>query len=172
MVSNAKAKQLSIILSSLIFLFLVWFIYSKNAVSTSLDLSWVPLLNSILNGCSALSLGFGLNAILNKNQTTHKRWMLSALFFSACFLISYLIYHYFHGDTLFMGQGIIRPIYFFVLISHIILTIFVLPLILMTVFYAFTTQFQFHKKIAKWTFPLWMYVSITGIVIYLLQKIQ
>lgn len=171
MISNSKAKQVSVGISSLIFIFLVWFIYSKNASSTSLNLSWLPLLNSIFNGCSALSLGFGLKAILNKNKRLHKRWMVSALSFSACFLISYLIYHYFHGDTLFMGQGIIRPIYFFILITHIILTMFVLPLILMTVFYALTTQFQSHKKIARWTFPLWMYVSITGIIIYLMQQI-
>ncbi len=171
MISNSKAKQASVLVSSLIFLFLVWFIYSKSAISTSLDLSWLPLLNSIFNGCSAISLGFGVNAILNQNKVAHKRWMISALSFSACFLVSYLIYHYFQGETMFMGQGLIRPIYFFILITHVVLTMFVLPLILMTVFYALTTQFQSHKKIARWTFPLWMYVSITGILIYVMQHI-
>ena len=98
----------------------------------------------------------------------HKKMMLSALFFSFLFLVSYLTYHAFHGDTLFQGEGWVRPLYFFILISHIILSVVVLPLVLTTVFFAATGNFTMHPKIARITLPLWMYISVTGVLVYLM----
>lgn len=165
------AISLLLVLSSLIFSFLVWFIYFKQGVA---DHSFgfveqLPLVNSILNTCAAICMGLGVRAIINKQEKRHKKLMLSALGFSALFLISYLFYHHFHGDTPFLAQGFIRPIYFFTLISHILLTAFALPMILISVFFALTQKNERHKKIAKWTFPIWMYVSVTGVLIYIFQ---
>jgi putative membrane protein len=84
--------------------------------------------------------------------------------------VSYVIYHFFHGDTLFPGQGWIRPVYFFILISHIGLSIVALPLILAALWYGLRSQFKFHRRIARWTFPIWLYVSVTGVIVYVLLK--
>ena len=94
--------------------------------------------------------------------------MLGATAFSALFLVSYVIYHFFHGDTKFPGQGWIRPTYFFILISHIGLSMVALPLILSALWYALRGKFQIHRRIARWTFPIWLYVSVTGVVVYVL----
>ena len=94
--------------------------------------------------------------------------MLTALTFSAIFLVSYLIYHTFHGDTPYKEEGWVRYLYFFILISHVLLSVIVLPLILTTVFFAATRNFSSHSKIAIITFPVWLYVSITGVLVYLM----
>jgi putative membrane protein len=100
----------------------------------------------------------------------HKRFMLTATVFSTLFLVSYITYHFFHGDTIFRGHGWIRPAYFFILISHIGLSIVALPVILATLWYALGNQFQIHRRIARWTFPIWLYVSVTGVIVYVLLK--
>jgi len=97
--------------------------------------------------------------------------MVSALVSSALFLITYVVYHNAHGDTPFQGAGLIRPIYFFILISHILLTTVALPLILVTFFFALTSKFDAHMKIARITLPAWLYVSVTGVLIFFLLKI-
>jgi putative membrane protein len=98
------------------------------------------------------------------------RFMLTATMFSALFLVSYITYHFFHGDTKFPGHGWVRPAYFFILISHIGLSIVALPLILATLWYGLRNQFHFHRRIARWTFPIWLYVSATGVIVYALLK--
>lgn len=149
------------------FAFLVWWIYFKTKGHSSSEIiGYLPALNAFLNGVSALCLIKGLQAIKAAKQAIHKRWMGSAFVFSTLFLMSYLAYHHFHGDSHFLSTGLIRPLYFFTLISHILCTVFALPLILITFFLALTSRFEFHKKIAKWTFPIWMYVSVTGVLIY------
>ncbi len=154
-----------------VFIFLTWFIYFKaNSNSHSPLIDKLPLLNCILNGLSAICLCFGIVEIKRKNQNSHKRFMLSAFVFSTLFLISYLIYHQVHGDSHFLGVGIVRPIYFFILISHILLTFIGLPLILSTFYLALSNQISIHKKFAKWTFPIWLYISVTGVLIYVFLK--
>ena len=96
----------------------------------------------------------------------HMVFMICAFVFSGLFLVSYIIYHYFHGDTPFPGSGAIRPIYFSILISHVLLSIIALPLILITFLFSLKGQFAVHKKVARVTFPIWMYVSVTGVIIY------
>jgi putative membrane protein len=98
------------------------------------------------------------------------RFMLGATTFSALFLVSYITYHYFHGDTKFPGQGWIRPVYFLILISHIGLSMAALPLILATLWYAMRNQFRFHRAVARWTFPVWLYVSVTGVIVYFVLR--
>ncbi len=131
-------------------------------------LSALPTINAILNGTSAVLLTVGHHFIKRNKMKAHKRCMISAFGTSTLFLISYLTYHYFHGTTSFIGQGWIRPIYFTILISHTGLAISVLPLALITLFRGLKGKFDRHVKIARWTFPIWLYVSITGVIVYLM----
>jgi uncharacterized membrane protein YozB (DUF420 family) len=125
-------------------------------------------LNATLNGISAVLLAAGYTAIRLGKKETHKKFMISAFVVSCAFLISYLIYHYRVGDVKFQGQGWIRPVYFTILISHIILAAAIVPMILITLRRAWLERFDRHKIIARWTLPLWFYVSVTGVIIYLM----
>ena len=126
-----------------------------------------PALNAVLNGTSAVLLACGYLAIRSGKRELHKKFMVSAFFVSCAFLVSYLIYHLReHKLVLFAGQGWIRPVYFTLLISHSILAAVIVPLILITLRRAWTEKFDKHRAIAKWTFPLWLYVSVTGVIVY------
>ncbi|HWE48522.1 MAG TPA: DUF420 domain-containing protein [Bryobacteraceae bacterium] len=150
--------------------FLIWLIYFRERMATPDWALSLPLANAIFNSISAVCLVFGYINIRRGNRLVHKRFMLGATTSSACFLISYITYHYFHGDTKFPGQGVIRPVYFTVLISHIGLSVVALPLIFATLWYSLSGQFQFHRRIARWTFPLWLYVSVTGVLVFLILR--
>jgi uncharacterized membrane protein YozB (DUF420 family) len=124
--------------------------------------------NAILNGTSAILLSAGYAAIRAGKMAVHKTLMVSAFFVSTAFLVSYLIYHYRVGHVAFPGQGWIRPVYFSILISHTILAAVIVPLVVMTLRRAWLERFDKHKLIARWTLPLWLYVSVTGVVVYLM----
>ncbi len=125
-------------------------------------------LNATLNGTSAILLACGYAAIRNGKIQLHKKFMLSAFAVSCAFLISYLVYHYRVGHVPFQGQGLIRPVYFTLLLSHTILAIVIVPLILITLRRAFLKKFDKHRLIARYTLPLWLYVSVTGVIVYLM----
>ena len=131
-----------------------------------IPLSSLPGLNAALNSASALLLAAGYLFIRNGRVAAHRRCMLTALATSSLFLISYLIYHYHVGSVPFAGHGWIRKIYFAVLVSHTILAVAIVPLVLVTVTRALKADFIDHKRIARWTLPLWFYVSVTGVVVY------
>ena len=131
-------------------------------------ISYLPHLNAFLNTTSALLLIAGYRFIRAGAINRHRNCQVAALVTSTCFLISYLTYHYYHGDTRFLGQGIVRPVYFVILITHVILAIVILPLVLITTYRAARGDFIRHKKIARWTLPLWLYVSVTGVIVYLM----
>jgi putative membrane protein len=133
-----------------------------------LTLSDLPALNAILNGTSAVLLSCGYVLIRSGRDTAHKRFMLAALTSSALFLTSYIIYHANTGSRPFPGQGPIRVIYFAILITHVVLAATIVPLALITATRGLRSQFDRHVKIARWTLPLWLYVSVTGVVIYLM----
>ena len=160
-----------IILSGAIASFLVWLIYFKGRTAEPAWVSSLPACNAVFNSLSALCLICGYIQIRRGNRLVHMRFMLSATVFSALFLASYVTYHFFHGDTRFPGHGWIRPVYFFILISHIMLSMLALPLILATLWYALRNQFRSHRKIARWTFPVWLYISVTGVLVFLLLRI-
>jgi uncharacterized membrane protein YozB (DUF420 family) len=138
---------------------------------TILDL---PLVNACLNGLSAILLGAGYYFIRRKNQLAHRNCMVSAFVTSILFLICYLTYHGYlgyvlhKGPTVFKNPGWFRPIYLMILVSHTILAVVIVPLVLVTLTRAVKRRFELHRKIARWTWPLWMYVSVTGVIIYLL----
>lgn len=128
----------------------------------------LPALNATLNGICALFLVAGFVAIRNQRVSLHRTCMLAAVTASALFLASYLYYHYQVGSVRFQGQGWSRPIYFSILISHTVLAAAIVPLVLVTLTRALRKRFARHKQIARWTLPIWLYVSVTGIVVYLL----
>ena len=133
-----------------------------------LNLSVLPHLNALLNATSAVLLITGYVLIRTGHEVAHKRCMISALICSAAFLTSYVIYHLQTGSRPFPGTGAIRGIYFAILITHVVLAAVILPLVLMTATRGLRAQFDRHVRIARWTLPLWLYVSVTGVVIYLM----
>jgi len=128
-----------------------------------------PALNATLNGISAILLAAGYIAIRKGEMEVHKKLMVSAFCVSCAFLVSYLIYHArIHQVVHFQGQGWIRPVYFTLLTSHTILAIVIVPLILITLRRAWLRRFDKHRLIARWTLPLWFYVSVTGVIVYVM----
>jgi len=125
-------------------------------------------LNATLNGTSAVLLACGYVAIRSGKIKVHKALMIAAFSVSCAFLVSYLIYHYRVGHVAFQGQGWIRPVYFALLISHTILAAVIVPMILVTLRRAWLERFDRHRIIARWTLPLWFYVSVTGVIVYVL----
>ena len=128
----------------------------------------LPTLNAILNTLAFCFIIMALVAIKKQDIEKHKKYMLIAVSFSAFFLASYLVYHYYVGSVKFQGVGWIRTVYFSILIPHIILAAVQVPLILMTLYFALSDKLHKHRSFAKWTSPIWLFVSITGVIIYLM----
>jgi putative membrane protein len=125
-------------------------------------------LNASLNGISGVLLAGGYVAIRAGKREVHKRFMVSAFAVSTVFLVSYVVYHIRVGHVVFQGQGWIRPVYFALLLSHTVLAIVIVPLILITLRRAWLEKFDKHRAIARWTLPLWFYVCVTGVIVYLM----
>jgi uncharacterized membrane protein YozB (DUF420 family) len=130
--------------------------------------SRLPALNAILNSTSAVLLVVGYVMIRAKKVAAHKTCMVSAFLVSTLFLISYLVYHSQAGSVAYTGTGWLRGVYFTILITHILLAAAILPLALITLYRAWKEQFDRHARIARWTLPIWLYVSVTGVAIYLM----
>ena len=150
--------------------FLAWLLLVREGGGVAADLGFMPGVNAALNATSASLLLFGLAAIRSGRRDLHKRLMVSAFAASAVFLIGYVLYHYAHGDTPYEGEGALRVVYFTVLITHVVLSIAMLPMILTTFYLAARGRFDAHKKLARWTLPIWLYVSVTGVVIYFMLR--
>jgi len=125
-----------------------------------------PVINAMLNGASAVLLVVGHSFIKRGRMAAHRALMIAAMISSSLFLICYLYYHYHVGLVRFQGQGWSRPVYFTILISHTILAVTIVPLAIITLSRALRGRFDRHRAIARWTYPLWLYVSVTGVVIY------
>ena len=138
--------------------------------SESVDFSSLPFFHAILNGSTSVLLLTGFLLIKNKKTNLHKISMLSAFVLSSVFLLSYVTSKLTNSPVPFGGEGMIRYIYFFILISHIILSVLVLPLALFSIYRGMTGEFEKHKAIVKYTFPVWMYVAITGVMVYVLMS--
>ena len=165
----SKATGPVLAISIVLLGFLFWLIYFKTPAQS--DAGWIsqlPTVIACLNAAAAGCLLIGFVAIKRGSKNIHITMMVSATISSALFLVFYIIRYHYAGDTKFLAEGIIRPIYFFVLISHILLSMVAVPLILMTLWFAIRRQFERHRRIAKWTFPIWMYISVTGILVYLI----
>jgi putative membrane protein len=137
-------------------------------VDLGFDVHVFALINAVINSMVSILLVMALVAVKNKNYTRHKNLMLTAIVLSIMFLVSYIAHHLLAGDTKFGGEGAIRYIYYFILVTHIILAAVILPFILYSAYRGLTGEYSKHRKISKYTWPLWLYVSVTGVLVYLL----
>jgi putative membrane protein len=148
-------------------LFLFWLVYyHPPADAADTRLAFLPAVNALLNGLSAVALVIGFWHIKAGRIRQHLTFMSTAFVFSAMFLVTYITNHALHGDMRFHGQGIARGVYFPLLISHITLSVIALPMILITFFLSLSGRFPAHRRFARITFPIWLYVSVTGVIVY------
>jgi len=152
-------------------LFLFWLIYVHPAAASSSQYAFLPALNALLNGLSATALLIGYTFIKSRRIAAHRAAMMTAFGFSTLFLVSYIAHHALHGDVRYPVHAALRSVYLPLLASHILLAIAALPLILATFFFSLSGRIPQHRKVARWTFPLWLYVSVTGVVTYVMLRL-
>lgn len=140
-------------------------------VDLGFDASILATVNAAINATVSVLLLVGFSLIRRKQIEQHKKVMLSAFILSALFLVTYVLYHLSHGEKHFAGEGAVRIVYFFILISHIVLSAFVIPLSSFSIFHALSQAIPNHRKLAKITFPVWLYVSVTGVVVYVMNSV-
>jgi putative membrane protein len=140
------------------------------ASASAVDLRFLPALNATLNATSAVLLASAWLAIRRKRVRLHRQLMVLAFAASALFLVSYLVYHWAHGDTRYQGEGAMRTVYFAILISHIVLSTVVLPAALTAFYLAWHRRFALHRRLMRVALPIWLYVSVTGVVIYFMLR--
>ena len=133
-----------------------------------LDVSFLPGLHAILNSLTAIALLTGYYFIRNGRRTAHRNAMITAFMLSACFLTSYVIYHASAPSTHYGGEGLLKYLYFFILLTHILLAIVIVPLVLFSLYFGLSNQLARHRRLSKWTFPLWLYVAVSGVLVYIL----
>ncbi|MBS1536813.1 MAG: DUF420 domain-containing protein [Bacteroidetes bacterium] len=171
-IHGISEQSLSVVIYSLtiVVVALVSFlIYFPQTLSLGkIDVSMLPKLNAFINGTCACLLSIGYIFIRQRKFKQHKTVMLSAFILSCLFLVSYITYHSQAPSTHFGGEGMIKAVYFFILITHIVLAAVIVPLALFTISRSWRGEFAKHKKIARWTLPIWLYVTITGVVVYLM----
>ncbi|MEX0594084.1 MAG: DUF420 domain-containing protein [Balneolaceae bacterium] len=167
--SITPAKALGTIagVSIAAFAFLLWLIYGRETAAETADwVSQLPALNALLNSASTVLILLGYRAIRQRAYKRHMQRMMTAFVTSSLFLISYLLYHNFVGHTPFPGEGWIRPVYLTILLTHIVLSAFVVPMVLTSFWLAWSGRFATHRKVSRWTLPVWLYVSVTGVLIF------
>ena len=152
-------------------LFLFWLIYIHPAAAASTEFAFLPALNAVLNGLAAVALSMGYIFIRARQMERHRAAMITAFIFSSLFLVSYILHHYLHGDVYYPRQAAYRTFYLWLLASHIVLAVVALPLVLVTFFFSLSGRIPQHRKVARWTFPLWLYVSVTGVVTYAMLRL-
>ena len=153
-------------------LFLFWLIYVHPATDTArVRFAFLPALNAVFNGLSATALLIGFTFIRARRIAAHRASMITAFAFSTLFLVSYILHHALHGDVRYPAQAALRSFYLPLLASHILLAVIALPMVLVTFFFSLTGRFPQHRKIARWTFPLWLYVSVTGVITYAMLRL-
>lgn len=170
--SAGPAIAAILVISTAATLFLFWLIYVHPAYNAAGDrFSFLPALNAILNGLSATALLIGFTFIRGHRIAAHRRSMMTAFVFSSLFLVSYILHHAMHGDVRYPIHAAFRTFYLWLLTSHIILAIVALPLVLVTFFFSLSGRIPQHRKIARWTFPIWLYVSVTGVITYVMLRL-
>jgi putative membrane protein len=153
-------------------LFLFWLIYVHPAAdAASTRFAFLPALNALLNGLSATALLIGYTFIRARRIRAHRAAMMTAFGFSTLFLVSYILHHALHGDVRYPVHAALRMVYLPLLASHIILAVVALPLVLVTFFFSLSERIPQHRKVARWTFPLWLYVSVTGVITYVMLRL-
>lgn len=155
-----------------IFVFLVVVILNRKIIPVTIEtpsfVYFLPKLNAIINGLCSVLLLLSLNQIRKKNIQAHKKLNIATFILSSLFLVSYILFHYFVKETTYGGEGVMKYIYYTILISHIILAAGVLPLILLSFHRGLQMQVEKHRKLVKFAFPIWLYVTVTGVIVYLM----
>ncbi len=147
--------------------FLLWLLYLHHPLDASVSrLRFLPAVNAVFNGLCTVALLAGFYFIRQRNIPAHRVSMVTAFVFSTLFLVSYITNHALHGETHFPGFGTVRTVYLSILASHVILSIVALPMVLTTFFFSLSGRLRQHRKIARFTLPIWLYVSVTGVVVY------
>lgn len=149
---------------------LAWILYLHEPAGDASALAFMPMVNAIFNTLSAAAIVMGIVAIKSKRPTLHRALMMTALGSSALFLVGYIAYHYVHGDTRYPEGMPLRSIYLGILASHVLLSIVALPMVLATAWLGLTNGHPRHRKIARFTFPIWLYVSVTGVVVFVMLR--
>lgn len=149
---------------------LAYVLMVRDVGASTVNLRFMPAVNAAMNATATVLLVSAYVAIRRGRRQLHAYLMVSALAASALFLVGYLAYHYVHGDTKFVGPAAVRAVYLTILASHIVLSIAALPMILTTVYFSATAQLARHRRLARWTLPIWLYVSVTGVVIFFMLR--
>lgn len=166
--NDRTARLLIFTASFVVFAAIVVLSRVKVQVDPGFDVHIFAMINAIINSGVSLLLIMAYVAVRNRRYIAHRNLMYGAIILSTLFLVSYIAHHLLAGDTKFGGEGMIRYVYYFILITHILLAAIILPFILFTAYRALTGEFEKHKKLSRYTFPLWLYVSVTGVLVYLL----
>jgi len=166
--NDASARALIFTVSAVVFIAVVILSRVKLEVNTGFDVHIFATINAVINSAVSVLLIAGLAAIKSRKLQLHRNIMFSAMFLSVLFLLSYIAHHLLTGDTKYGGEGTIRYVYYFILITHIFLAAVILPFILYTAYRGLTAEWPAHRKLAKITWPIWLYVSVTGVVVYLM----
>jgi putative membrane protein len=170
--STRPAIAAILLISAAATAFLFWLIYVHPAPdAASARLAFLPALNALLNGLSATALLIGYTFIRSRRGQphrikSHRAAMLTAFLFSSLFLVSYIANYALHGESHYPGHSLVRTVYLVILTSHVLLSVIALPLVLVTFFFSLSGRIPTHRKVARWTFPIWLYVSVTGVVVY------
>lgn len=166
--NDKQARLLIFTVSFVVFAAVAILSRVKLEVDLGFDIHIFALINAVINSAVSILLVWALIAVKNKQYLLHKNIMLGAILLSVLFLVSYIAHHLLAGDTIYGGTGNIRYFYYFILITHIFLAAIILPFILFTAYRSLTGEYAKHKKLAKYTWPLWLYVSITGVLVYMM----
>jgi len=151
--------------------FLFWLIYVHPAAAASGQYAFLPAMNAVFNGCSAVALLIGYTFVRARKIKQHRASMIAAFVFSTLFLLGYIAHHALHGDVRYPIHAAFRAFYLWLLASHIILAVVALPLVLVTFFFSLSGRIPQHRRVARWTFPLWLYVSVTGVITYAMLRL-
>lgn len=166
--NDKQARLLIFTVSFVVFAAVAVLSRVKLEVDLGFDVHIFAAINAVINSIVSFLLVLALAAVKKKNYMLHKNVMFGAIILSILFLVSYIAHHLLAGDTVYGGEGAIRYVYFFILITHIILAAIILPFILFTAYRSLTGEYDKHKKLARYTWPLWFYVSVTGVAVYLM----
>ena len=153
-------------------LFLFWLIYLHPAAdAANVRFAFLPTLNAVMNGLSATALLMGFTLIHSRRIAAHRTGMIAVFAFSTLFLVGYIVHHALHGDVHYPVHAAYRSVYLPLLASHIVLAVIALPMVLVTFFFSLSGRFPQHRRVARWTFPLWLYVSVTGVITYVMLRL-
>lgn len=165
---DRKFMTLIAVLSVLIPVVVAALFFMPKSGDSSVDVSFLPGFHATLNSLTAISLVVGYINIKKRNIKVHRAAMLTAFGLSAIFLVSYVTYHFLGERTIYGGEGALKYFYYFILLTHIVLAVVIVPLVLLSVYFGISNQLSRHRRISRWTFPIWLYVAVTGVLVYLL----